>query len=171
MQRPDVRRAAVPDADAITDVHVNTWRWAYHGVLPDAFFENMRPERRAERWRADLAADALQVWVAERDGRIVGFAGWGPPRDEDLEADVVELHMINVLREHAGRGVGQALMAEGEAESRARGYERAVLWVLEGNDRALRFYASGGWECDGVTRMIELGGATLPGLRLAKRLA
>jgi GNAT superfamily N-acetyltransferase len=166
----DVRRATPADADAITDVHVRTWRWTYRGQLPESFFADLRPERRAQRWRADLATDAIIAWVAERGERLVGFAGWGPTRDDDLDAGVVELHMINVLEEHIGRGVGQALMAAVEADWRARDYEQAVLWVLEANERALRFYARRGWERDGVTRMIEMGGAALPGLRMAKRL-
>lgn len=168
--QPDVRRATAVDADAITDVHVRTWRWMYRGLLPAAFFEDLRPERRARRWRTDLATGAIVTWVAELGGRIVGFAGWGPPRDGDLDDRVVELHMIDVLREHVGRGVGQALMAAVEADWRTRGFERSVLWVLKANERALRFYARGGWERDGVTRMIEMGGTALPGLRMAKHL-
>ena len=78
--------------------------------------------------------------------------------------------MINVLREHVGCGIGQALMAAVEADWRACDSRRAILWVLEANERALRFYARGGWEREGPTRMIEMGGASLPGLRMAKRL-
>jgi hypothetical protein len=32
------------------------------------------------------------------------------------------------------------------------GYERAYLWVADGNDRAIRFYVRHGWSNDGVTQ-------------------
>jgi hypothetical protein len=35
------------------------------------------------------------------------------------------------------------------------GYCDALLWVLEGNERAQRFYAGGGWDADGATKRDE----------------
>ena len=66
--RTAVRRATADDAEAIADVHIETWRVAYRGQLPDAFLElherradgAMKVERRGEvelrevRYRFDL---------------------------------------------------------------------------------------------------------------------
>ena len=38
-------------------------------------------------------------------------------------------------------------------EARTRGYTEVVLWVLESNERALRFYDSLGFRPDGETRV------------------
>ena len=38
---------------------------------------------------------------------------------------------------------------------RERGYEEAVLWVLDDNPRARRFYEAGGWRLDGARRRGE----------------
>jgi hypothetical protein len=47
----------------------------------------------------------------------------------------------------------------------------AVLWVLEPNVRARRFYERGGWAFDGTTRDEEMGGEMTHQLRYARRLA
>jgi hypothetical protein len=45
----------------------------------------------------------------------------------------------------------------------------AVLWVLEGNARARRFYERGGWAADGTTRDEPMGGEMTHQLRYALR--
>jgi RimJ/RimL family protein N-acetyltransferase len=47
---------------------------------------------------------------------------------------------------------------------------RGVLWVLEDNSRARRFYERGGWRPDGTTRVEKLSGEPVPQLRYAKTL-
>jgi hypothetical protein len=42
-----------------------------------------------------------------------------------------------------------------------------VLWVLEGNSRARRFYERGGWAFDGTTRDVPYGDETAHQLRYA----
>jgi RimJ/RimL family protein N-acetyltransferase len=40
------------------------------------------------------------------------------------------------------------------------GYREAILWVLEGNERARRFYAVAGWTVDGADKTEHIGGGT-----------
>lgn len=165
-----VRRVTLADADALGDVHVRVWRWAYRDHMPDAFLARMRPERRAEIWRANLTEGWITAWVAEIDGVIVGFAGTAPTRDEDIPPETAELVMINVLEDHAGQGVGRTLMQTAEEHWRKIGARAAVLWVLADNERARAFYTRLGWEPDGASGTYEVPGAALPTVRLAKRL-
>ncbi len=43
-------------------------------------------------------------------------------------------------------------MATAVAELVRLGYANAILWVLDTNDRARRFYALAGWEQDGANK-------------------
>jgi GNAT superfamily N-acetyltransferase len=138
--------------------------------MPDAFLDGLPVERRAEAWRRDLAGDELTTWVADVDGGIVGFAGTSAARDDDLETGTVELVMINVLEEHAGQGVGGALLATVEEGWRADDVRRAVLWVLESNDRARAVYEHLGWSPDGAQRDLDIDGTPVAELRLGKRI-
>jgi ribosomal protein S18 acetylase RimI-like enzyme len=59
------------------------------------------------------------------------------------DAWVNELWVAAAQRE---KGIGSRLLAKGEAEIAARGYDWASLYVLESNARARGFYARHGWQ-------------------------
>ncbi|MFC7547215.1 GNAT family N-acetyltransferase [Plantactinospora sp. GCM10030261] len=81
-------------------------------------------------------------------------AGHGATTDAGRQPPTVtgELFAIYALPEVWGTGMGRALVAETLRTMDEAGYREAVLWVLDGNRRARRFYAVGGWVADGTTR-------------------
>ncbi len=88
--------------------------------------------------------------VAVRDGEVVGFVHGAPTRDDDLDAARVgELFMIYVSPDAWGTGAGRRLIATFVERIRAAGFSECVLWVLDDNPRARRFYEASGWRLDG----------------------
>ena len=152
---PSIRPATLADVSALAEVHVRAWQWAYRGQLPDAFLEGLTAtiERRVA-WRQAMLAQpgASRTWVAEVDGRLVGFADTGPCRDEDAAPTIAELYAIYLDQAATGRGIGRALLAHAMDDLRQRGYQSARLWVLTSNAHARRFYEAAGWRPDGVTK-------------------
>src|SRR5512144_1687544 len=109
----NVRPARPEDAAAIAAVHVRTWQVAYEHVFGAdrlAALDEQVPAR-VERWQRLLREEG-GVWVAEDEGRVVGFAGIGASRDSAGEG---ELYSIYVLPEAWGSGAGRALMAAARA--------------------------------------------------------
>lgn len=170
-----IRPAEPADAPRLGHVHVAAWQWAYRGLMPDDVLDSLRPESRARAWKAWLGPDATEdfsAWVAEVDGEIVGFASSSLPRDEDLPEGSVELLSIYLLEDHVGTGVGSALLEAAEDAWRKAGAEYAVLWVMEGNARTIRFYERHGWKADGESRGEQVAeGTTVPVVRYVKPLA
>jgi ribosomal protein S18 acetylase RimI-like enzyme len=82
--------------------------------------------------------------VLERGGQILGFAATGPAHGEPNEA-IGEIYAIYLDPAAWGRGFGRLLMAQAQARLREDGFHQALLWVLERNDRARKFYRAGGW--------------------------
>jgi ribosomal protein S18 acetylase RimI-like enzyme len=164
-----VRPAVEDDAAAIAAVHVRSWQSAYRGHLPDGYLDALpaQLERREAMWREVIRGHAAghRVWVADQGGRIVGFSGTGPSRDDDAPAGAIELGTIYLEPDAIGRGVGAALMRRALADLSERGCRLATLWVLEGNERACRFYEKGGWRADGTVKEAELWGATVREVR------
>ena len=115
---------------------------------------------RAERWRQRLAESRPGdvVLVAENGGSVVAFTSCGESRDTAGEG---ELYSIYALPEAWGSGAGPALMAAVLAALRAGGFETAILWVLEDNPRAQRFYEREGWARDGGRREEEFLGVPI----------
>lgn len=157
-----VRPALVTDAPAIADVHVRSWREAYTGIVPDEFLAGLDPAQRTSVWTENLRRgpdDHVLTWVAEVDGRVVGFVTLGPGRDEDVRRGDREIYSIYLEPEHWGRGVARDLMRTVFTETGSD--SRILLWVLAGNERAQHFYRRHGFAPDGVEKYAPVGGAEL----------
>jgi L-amino acid N-acyltransferase YncA len=166
---PVVRRAVSADARALADLHVRSWQWAYRGQLPDSFLDALSTtvDRREARRREVLAIPGSdqRTWVAEVSGKVVGFADTGPTHDDGALPETAELFAIYLDEAVVGSGVGRALMQQATDDLRQRGYHQAVLWVLEGNARARRFYDSAGWSADGASKADTIQSLVLRELR------
>jgi GNAT superfamily N-acetyltransferase len=157
-----IRPGTAADAEGVARVQVETWQAAYAHALPSDQLEAMSIEEASQRHRR-----RPPEFVAERDGEIVGFVGVGASRDPGTDG---ELFAIYVHPEHWGSGVGRALIEAGEDELRRLGHKEAVLWVLDDNPRARRFYEIAGWSADGAAREIHIFGFDVAEVRYAKRL-
>ena len=62
---------------------------------------------------------------------------------------VGRLHSLYVGPDALGQGIGHTLMSQALSTFTAWGCERAHLWVLEGNSRAISFYERQGWQLNG----------------------
>jgi GNAT superfamily N-acetyltransferase len=117
-----IRRATLEDAAAIGEVFVRARdEMTYLPRISD----EVRPQLGG--WFLERA----ELWVAEEDGRVVGFAG--------VEGD--ELSHLYVDPRAQGRGVGSALLEQAKS-LRQDGLE---LWVFQKNDGARRFYERHGF--------------------------
>jgi translation initiation factor 4G len=73
---------------------------------------------------------------------------------------------VATLPAHRGRGLGHALLEEALAEGRAKGFTRAQITFLIGNDPAERLYAGAGFTFDDERRHPDFEAAVgAPGLR------
>jgi GNAT superfamily N-acetyltransferase len=157
MPAPCVRPAVPADSGAIGLVHVRSWQSAYRGKIPQDYLDGLDPAHRSQVWRRILGQDrpsrgGVLVAVAEGGG-ITGFASFGPSRDGDTDPRVTgEVFAIYTAPDAWGTGTGRVLMGSAVAELARLGYADAVLWVLDGNDRARRFYALAGWAEDGARK-------------------
>jgi GNAT superfamily N-acetyltransferase len=183
----NVRLATIDDAERIAEVHVRSWQSAYPGLMPQPYLDAQDVTQRATQWQRWLLEPPprLHVFVADhaddgpaggaRPKGIVGFAVVSPYRVEDGEAHpgehVGELGAIYALADHWGTGVGRGLMDAAVAALADEGYTEAVLWVIEGNARARRFYEAAGWEPDGATKLDQRGGWDIPEVRYRRALA
>jgi GNAT superfamily N-acetyltransferase len=154
-----IRRATPDDGRAIAEVKVETWRAAYAGVMPQETLDGLDVEEHAPLWSRYAAAAEVGMFVAEEDGRIVGFVSVGPC--SDLEG-TGELYAIYVRPGSWGTGAGLALMETGVTWLSER-WREAVLWVAEENPRARRFYELCGWTPE-TTRVAEVA----PGARISE---
>ena len=157
-----VRRARPEDAAAIADLHVRTWQAAYEHVFGADRLATLDAAARRSRWEQILRETEQATLVAEQEGRVVGVATVGESRDDDAEGEVWGIY---AAPEAWGTGAGPELMRAGLDELRARGHRDAILWVLEDNPRARRFYEREGWALDGAEKQDEFLGLEVAEVR------
>lgn len=159
-----VRWATAADAEELADVHVSSWQKAYSGIFPEEFLDGLDRAQRTRWWRRFID-DGARVHVSESD-RVVGFCHAADSGDEGWG----EIFSIYVHPDHWGEGHGQELLVAGESTLLAQGHERALLWVLEANQRGRRFYERQGWTVGDPIRVEEIGGVQVTELRYEKDL-
>ena len=124
-----VRLAREHEVDTIADVFIPSF-----GGL--TFLPRLHTDEETRNWIREVVLPGHELWVAEVDDRVVGFAAL----TEDL------LGHMYVHPDQQGRGIGTALFEVVKRE-RPDGFR---LWVFQRNNGARRFYERHG------CRVVEL---------------
>ena len=131
-------------------VHYKTWHETYTDLIDAEYMKKITLEKcveMAHKWPDNLI-------VAKDGDKVVGFVGYGTYSDNTLP-EHGEIFAIYVLKEYQGKKVGYELM--NAALNKISDYKKIAVWVLKGNDRAIRFYEQYGFRFDGKEAEIMLG--------------
>ncbi|MER7173180.1 GNAT family N-acetyltransferase [Streptomyces mesophilus] len=167
-----IREMTRDDIDAVSEIRVRGWQFAYRGLMPQSHLDALSAEEDAVARRKFWAGrpPGVEALVAERDGRVIGFSGFGPSRDDDLAEGTSQVYAIYVHPDVIASGAGRALMDATLERCRAAGARRVALWVLTGNRRARRFYELAGFSADGASAAHDTDGVPVPEVRYVRRL-
>ncbi|WP_037607517.1 GNAT family N-acetyltransferase [Streptacidiphilus rugosus] len=170
-----IRGADEADLAGLVRVRIDSWRAAYAGLVPPAYLDELDPEASLVRTRNQLRSrpEGWHFLVAERDAALVGFVIAGPerPAAEVVRGDRPRGGEVHALYTHPDAwftGAGAALLDAAVTALRADGHAPLLLWVLEQNTQARRFYERQGWRPDGGRTALRLGGALLQELRYVR---
>jgi ribosomal protein S18 acetylase RimI-like enzyme len=138
-----IRLARTDDAAALARIDRATWTEL---TSPAPAADEMPPFFRDDGPRPE------DVLVAERDGRVVGWAKVEHPTPFPSSAHVWHVTGLAVDPDAQGTGVGRALVEALIDEARKRGGRRLTLRVFAPNEPARRLYERMGFEVEGVLR-------------------
>ena len=138
-----IRGARRDESEALLRIQREAGVAAFSHIFPPDRYPFPDDEVRVS-WERALADDAVEVYVAERDGEPVASVSVG---------DGV-LRTLYVLPGLQGSGIGSTLHDHALERLRALGCGEAKLWTLEGNESARRFYERRGWILNGETREV-----------------
>ncbi len=93
------------------------------------------------------------ILVAKDGNKVIGFVGYGAYRDNFLP-EYGEIYTIYMLEAYYGKKIGYELL--NAAFEKLADYKKIAVWVLKGNERAIRFYERYGFRFDGVEAEIML---------------
>lgn len=157
-----VRHPTIDDVPALAALHVQAWKDAYTGLLPDDTIAGMTVERRAGMWRRIIERDPGTAWVVENDTGLIGLSHIGPAREPEGWG---QLYGIYVVGRAWGTGAGSALWEAAQIGLSEMGFEGRLLYVLDSNERARRFYEYKGWVHDGTVLMDDTFGEPIREVR------
>ncbi|WP_249730409.1 GNAT family N-acetyltransferase [Paenibacillus sp. J2TS4] len=141
-----IREANYNDLEGIARVHVESWRSTYTGIVSEVYLSKLTLETRKKNWEwtfNHLDQDD-KIFVAEDEGKIVGFSTGGRNRVDTTEYEG-ELYAIYILQEYQGKGIGKKLVQEVMNALKEMNYLSMLVWVLELNP-AMAFYRKLGGE-------------------------
>lgn len=148
-----VRYAGIDDCDALGEIHSESLAFICAGIFPDEYIrQNFSCEKRKEGFRRELALGYPHTAILFKDDVPIGLFTYGESRHVPVVDSCIEIWRIYLRPGYIGMGLGTALMDWGLAELRKKGYKQAILWVLEDNHRARKFYERHGFAFDGNVR-------------------
>lgn len=144
------RKADRKDAGDIAKVHVRSWQAAYRDLLPADLLDGLSVDVRRAGWEHILGSvqGRSATFVIEWNNEIVGFSHVDKAREVDADLNWALLVAIYVQEFAWGQGCGHRLMEASVEFMRWAEYDKAMLWVLDGNERAIDFYSKAGFRLD-----------------------
>ena len=143
----------------MSEVHLESWRATYPGIIPQEYIDSLDVEVFTEQWADHLSKPSKTlIYVAEDGQRICGFASGGPAR-ADMEGLPSELYAIYLTPASQSKGIGSRLfwtVADGLLRD---GFAGMYVWVLDENPSKGFYQKMGGRQLS--SKEIEVGGSLL----------
>ena len=163
-----IRQAKIEDAADIADIHIDAWRVAYKGIIPNSYLQKLSTKIRADQWVKSLSDIDNRTFVkVNNNSKIIGWISFGVSRN-NLSAEMAEIYAIYFHPDFWGKGYGKQLLKVAEKELEQKGFTEIMLWVLELNSRARIFYKKAGYAPDGSKQIVSFDDKKLTKLKYRK---
>lgn len=155
-----VRRMVESDGKEIGELYAAAWKEGYKGLLPQKYLDELTPDK-IHRVIDDgsfvvLDGERIAAHCHARTADEPEWRGWG------------EIHTMYTHPDYWRKGYGTAVFKRAEEWLYECGFDNVYLYVLEGNERAERFYKAQGFFPNGGTLCCEIAGTIVTDNRFTK---
>ena len=133
-----IRPSQPIDAGAMSRIYVQTWQDTYLGVVPYGYLSTMSVNQHEHAFLNELRSREITSFVAEDNGRLMGFITGGYERNGDCIYSG-EIYTLYVLKNHQRKGIGSRLVSALATQFERFGIYSMLVWVLKENP-CRRFY-------------------------------
>lgn len=161
-----IRKAGPNDFTDIASIHVESWRAAYLGLLPESYIDNkISLFEKTKMWQALMAHPDVIVWLAyDASHNNLGFIGYFANNDH------YEITTLYVSPEYHGLGIGTKLMTTSLQDIITPNINTHFhLWVLEANVAAINFYKKFGFIYSGENSEENYEGTTIVDIKMVRK--
>ncbi len=154
------------DLMKVSNVYEQSWKSAYKDIIPQSYLDSIP----VGRWATGLdKPDRHNIILTDGD-IITGTSCFCASRWEKF-AGYGEIVSVYLLPEYKGKGYGRQLVGRAVSELSRMGFEKILLWVLEENTNARRFYEHLGFTENGEVLDDNIGGKDLRELMYIKTVS
>ncbi len=137
----------------ISKIYESSWKYAYKDIIPQNYLDSISTGQ----WADSIGKIGMNSLVLIEYGKIIGTASFCKSRWEKY-SEYGEIVSIYFLPDYIGKGYGRLLLDKCIEELKRRGFSKVLLWVLEDNSRARKFYEKNGFICSEVFLDDNIGG-------------
>ncbi len=137
----------------ISGVYEKSWKYAYQDIIPQSYLDAIP----AGNWVDFIQNADGKHLIAVENGEIIGAAFCCPSRWNDYK-EFGEIVSLYFLPEYIGKSCGRQMLRRCIEELEMLGFTEILLWVLEENHRARRFYEQNGFILSMERRGDRIGG-------------
>ena len=140
--------ATCDDAEIVGDVHSLAWKQAYKDIFSTEYIVADTSVKRKQEFLESICKDGFKYYLVYENDCCVGVV------KVILINSMCEISSIYFLQEFRNKGLGTEVITQ--IKEIYKDY-RMVLWTLEINTLARRFYEKNGFVLTGNTRRINRG--------------
>lgn len=143
-----VRNMLESDTEDVAGIHLASWQKAYQHLLPSPYLSKLDLAKLRDNWRVGLEInpDVVRL-VALQNRKVVGYAVGLENRFAELFPEVpAELWAVYVHPDNWQQNAGFRLLRAFAKEICTRNWSQYIVWVLEENLAARKFYE----KCGGI---------------------
>lgn len=144
------------DPSEISNIYENSWKYAYRDMIPQEYLNSIP----AGHWARSIHTVGMNTLILMENGMMIGTASFCQSRMEEY-SDYGEIVSIYLMPDYMGKGYGTLLLGKCMDELKRCGFDKILLWVLEENHRARRFYEKNGLICTKIFKEDTIGGKKL----------
>ena len=151
-------RALMPEDDLldVSNIYECSWKHAYKNIVPQSFLESIPKGR----WAGRITRKGMNNLLLVEDGIFAGTACYCRSRWEKY-SDYGEIATIYLMPEFTRKGHGTLLLSKCIEELKGLGFKNVLIWVLEDNFAARRFYEKLGFRLSEEYMDDNIGGKNL----------
>ena len=156
-----IKKAQLKDIETLSRIHSTSLIAAFGGLFPEEIvMQFFGFERRLKGFAKELEKGQPVNFLVYDEDEAIGILSYGPSRHMEVDDDTIEIWRVYFLPGYWGRGAAAIAMDLIMKKIQEAGYKKVILWVMEENLRARRFYEKSGFEKTMKIHDDELGRPT-----------
>ena len=139
-----IRKVKYDDIEQIVDINIKDWKKVYKGIIDDEILDKLDRNKKIEKRRKHY--NVGNVIVAEQDGILVGYCRYDDNtvyENTNIDSEIIAIY---VDFDKLGLGIGRKLVEYVLSDLKNKNKTKMVIWCLEKNDNARKFYEKMGGE-------------------------